>query len=134
MAELVRTFEGKIYLAVVVGSILCELLGIPLFLALGLSSAQALALDILVTQVALIALGALLLWICALLLRRDFAAAGIALLFSIGVELFFFGNLGVTPNLWLTGFCVIGVGICTWWAVRHDRRLAVQPRIAPSAA
>ncbi|MGI8916446.1 MAG: hypothetical protein ACR2JY_22185 [Chloroflexota bacterium] len=54
------------------------------------------------------------------------------LVFSIGVELFFFGNLGVPPNLWLTGVCVVGVGLCTWWTVRCDRRLAARPMVAPA--
>lgn len=116
MAIFIRTLAGKLYVGMVLGAVLCELLTVRVLRALGFSAAAAQAGDLIITQAAIFVLAGGLLWLCVLLLRRSAAAAAVALACSIGVELFFFGNLGVTPNLARTALCFLGIGAAVWWA------------------
>lgn len=135
MTALIKTLAGKLYIGMVLGAIICELLTVRLLMAIGFSAAAAQAGDLIITQAAVFILGGGLLWLCALLARRNLAAAAATLVLSLGVELFFFGNLGVTPNLALTALCFLGIGAAVWWAVGRVApaplpRAAINPRSA----
>ena len=133
MRQLWQTLGGKVYLGLVVGSIVCELFSRPLFIFVGLAPATASSLDTLVSEVALPVLALLLLWIAALLARRNVVAAMLSLVFAIAFIAFFFGKLGAEPNLLLTALFLIAVGGCVWWAVTRSPGPIRRPTARPQA-